>query len=115
MSIEVENELKRQCEAWIEDLEKIAEGKITPEEFIENNALEIKRIQSFNGGEWETVDYIIVVTVGGPYVEINGYERAVIGYWTPEEVKERFTLKAKDGYEMIFEYLNEIGEWKWNG
>jgi hypothetical protein len=33
------------------------------------------------GGEWETTHVVVVFSTGGPHVELDTSERAVVGYW----------------------------------
>ena len=106
----INKELKESCEYWIKRLEEIAksEDSNAVDEFLENDVLEIKRVQTLFNTGWGTMDYIFLVTYGGPTIEINGYEGKVIGYWTPEKVEIPFTELAKEGYEKIVEALDEV-------
>ena len=103
--------LEESCKSWLEELEKIGKGEIEDlGEWINNNVLEIQRTQSFSNGKWETLSYTFLVTFGGPNIWIDGAEKKVVGYWGMDKAEMPFTQSAKEGYEKLFEYLNELEE-----
>ena len=99
-----ETSLKKMCKGIMKALEEES-----PEEFLEG-VLDIKRVQVLMGEGWVTVDYIFLVAWGGPNIEVNGYEDAVIGRWGNYNVRMPFTPEAERKYEEIREYLDEIYE-----
>ena len=103
---EIEEHLRENCEFWLKELEKMAEKDIDIGEWLNDNVLELRREQTLIKGEWKTISYILVVTVGGPYVEIN--DDKVVGCWWSNKIEIRLTPKAKKGYEKVFEFLEEI-------
>jgi len=103
--------LEESCMAWIEELEKIGKGEIEDlGEWINDNVLEIQRLQSLSNGKWETNDYVFLVSFGGPNIWIDGAEKKAIGYWGLDRVEIPFTQLALEGYERLFEYLKELEE-----
>jgi len=107
----IRKHLEESCYVWIEELEKIGKGEIEDlGEWINNNVLEIQRLQSLSNGKWETKDYIFLVGFGGPNIWIDGTEKIVVGYWGKDKVGIAFSELAKEGYERLFEYLNELEE-----
>ena len=103
--------LEKSCKVWIEELEKIGKGEIEDlEEWINDNVLEIQRLQSLSNGKWETTEYIFLVGFGGPNIWIDGAEKKVVGYWGMDKAEMPFTQLAREGYEKLFEYLNELEE-----
>ena len=104
--MKTEKRLKEMCEEYFKDLEKI-ENEKDVREFLDG-VLEIKRVQALVNGKWQTVDYIFVMCVGGPYIEINGYENEVMGYWGGDKVEVEIYGNAKVGLDRIYDFLDEV-------
>jgi len=100
-------EWKKKAKETIEEI--IRELKETEDigEWLDG-VLEIRRVQSYNGYEWETNYYEFLITTGAPEIclSTNG---EIKYYWYPD----KFIVKIKDEevlnkLEDIEEYLNEI-------
>jgi len=105
-SKETRDELLKQAEAVEEELEEI-ETVDDAAEWIENNALDIERIQSLGDKGWETVDFEITVAWGGPavWVRTDGVIKAA---WAGTILRYKVGEKARKGLELIYQYLSEL-------
>jgi len=109
MTEDIKAKLREICQEHINILEDIgrAEGEELDKkikEFLEG-VLEIRRVQSLVNGKWEARDYMFLVAYN---VWIDGSEKVVEVYWTPDCVRMSFTQLAYEGYNKIREFLDEI-------
>ena len=71
---------------------------------ILDQAVEIQRVQSLQSGSWETVNYIVVLTVGGPHIELDLGRDAIDGYWGGAEAHLPISnSKSRELWELISE------------
>jgi len=92
--------------AMVKNIEKNLE-QLSVEEFLEG-VLEIKRIQSLTSKGWETLEYELLVTFGGPNIYIRT-SNIIEGYWYADYVF--YTIrseKAKAKLREIEEYLDGV-------
>lgn len=54
------------------------------------------------GGEWETTHVVVVFGTGGPHIELDTSERAVMGYWGGD--RERAPVSG-----AVVEYFESLG------
>ena len=84
----------------------VEEIEDTRVETILDNALEIQRVQTLIGGHWETTNYILVMTVGGPHIEYDLDRSVVDGYWSSDEAH---LPVDRNKSQEIYDYLEDFG------
>ena len=92
-------ELVEEVKAAVEHIEDVSIEQILEE------AIEIKRVQTLSCGKWETMNYILVLTVGGPHLELDVGRSVVDGYWYSEEAH---LPVDSDKTREIYDYLDEV-------
>ncbi len=96
------DELLKIAKAHEEDIENIE----NIEEFLDS-VLEIKRTQSLVNGKWETTEYELLLTFGGPnvWLKTSGYLEIS---WASPTMTYPLSEKAKQKLKEIENYLDEI-------
>jgi len=56
------------------------------------------------GGEWEITHVVVVFAVGGPHVELNTSERAVMGYWGSDRDRAPVSGVVVDYFESLTDH-----------
>jgi len=97
----------RAAKAIEEELEKIAEGKLDPEKWLDD-VFEIQRVQSLVGSKWETRGYYFTVAVGGPSIVVNSLEDKIELYWAPKHYDYHLNSLAREGLRQVEGYLDEL-------
>lgn len=56
------------------------------------------------GGEWETTHVVVVFSTGGPHIELDTFERAVVGYWGSDRERAPVADAVIDYFESLMSY-----------
>jgi len=78
-------------------------------EDVLQNALEIKRKQSLINGEWQTTSFTLVLTIGGPHVEVNT-NGALTVRWGGDSKVMAMGPQATKKMEQVHESLSHLYE-----
>lgn len=77
------------------------------EEILEG-CIEVRRIQSYINGKWETVGYELLLSCGGPTAWIETHNDVIIATWGSEKREMVVSGKAEAKLREIEDYLDEI-------
>ena len=104
--LNVNNKLKRIFEALEEELKNIRDIK----EYLNENVLKIKREQCLGYDGWTTLEYTLVIVIGGPHVEFSTRYYITV-YWDGNGLaKQTYDQEVRDQIDKIEEYLDELFE-----
>lgn len=108
MAANTEAEQKELVRIWDAQERELANFKGDIGDYLNDEVLEIKRVQYLSEGKWETSKYIFVTGTGGPHVEFNTNHMIAV-YWAGG-VQEYTTnnKKAMATIDMIAEFMDEI-------
>jgi len=106
MGEETRKELLEQVKSIENELEKL-NTKTDIERYLEENILEIQRLQSLGNKGWDTVEYILLRACGGPtiYIYTKGHIKAT---WDIDKVEYTLSSKAKKSLRRIEDYLDSV-------
>lgn len=85
----------------LDDLESI-DWSDTAREILETDLLEyVEHGTRQPGGEWEMTHICAVFTIGGPHIELDTSEGAVMGYWSSDRARFGVSSDVVEYFEQM--------------
>ncbi|MEM2445745.1 MAG: hypothetical protein QW734_03720 [Candidatus Bathyarchaeia archaeon] len=89
-----------------EDAKKWKEGELNISEWIDK-ALEVKRIQSYTDGKWETTDFKLLLSSGGPTTWLSTDGTLEVYWGGKSKIGNIENGIIRDFLDAVFDYLHE--------
>jgi len=103
--MDIRAELMKIAEDIEKELEELDPDRIN--EYLDDRILEIRRIQSLVCGAWDTLEYVLLRTWGGPTVRVYSSGR-IEAAWGNDYIEYVLSDRAKEALKQIENYLDDV-------
>jgi hypothetical protein len=91
-------------EEWNHTAERLEDS--TPSEILDE-VLELKREQAYVEDRWQTTEYVLVLTVGGPHIEVKTNGKLSV-HWSGESKEMMLNEDGKDTLNEVYQHLQSM-------